>query len=147
MRDHPTAPRPGAAFTLAHLSDAHLTSPGDARPGELANKRILGYLSWRWRRHRVHLPEILERLTADARARAPDHLVITGDLTHLGTPAECLRGLEWLRRCGDPETVTAIPGNHDRYTRAPWAPTVGLWHPYMSGDDGGTGFQIGRAHV
>ena len=46
----PTPTGSDTAFTLAHLSDLHLTSLDDVRPRELLGKRVLGYLSWHWRR-------------------------------------------------------------------------------------------------
>jgi 3',5'-cyclic AMP phosphodiesterase CpdA len=47
-----------------------------------------------------------------------DHLVISGDVTQLGLPAEFAQAraelAPWLAR--GPGRVTVIPGNHDRYT-------------------------------
>jgi 3',5'-cyclic AMP phosphodiesterase CpdA len=131
-------------FTLAHLSDPHLTSLHGARPRQFANKRILGYLSWRRRRRWVHRTEVLDAVVADLRNFAPAHLAITGDLTHVGLPAECEVGLRWLRDLGSGEWVSLVPGNHDRYVADDFDRTVGLWRDYFRGDDGTTDFPFIR---
>ena len=130
------ADRVDGSFALAHLSDPHLTTLLGVRAAELANKRILGYLSWRRRRRRVHLRSVLDALVADVAAHAPDHVAITGDLTHVGLPSECAAAFDWLRGVGTPERVTVVAGNHDRYAAADAARTVDLWREYSRGDDG-----------
>ncbi len=131
---------------FAHLTDLHLTRLDEIEPRELANKRILGYLSWRRRRHAVHRPEILEAMVADLRKQTPDHIAISGDLTQLGLPAECRQARDWLERLGSADHVTVVPGNHDQYVDAPWNQTLGLWHDYMASDPGqptfGNGSQL-----
>ncbi|MDZ7754569.1 MAG: metallophosphoesterase [Gammaproteobacteria bacterium] len=147
--NHSMAPRiteapGGETFTLAHLSDPHLTTLDGVRWPELLGKRLLGYLSWHRHRRHIHLPEVLERLTADIHRQAPDHLVITGDLTQIGTPGEYRQAREWLGRCGEPAAVTVTPGNHDTYAPAPRLATLGLWQAYMTGDDGSITFPFLR---
>jgi 3',5'-cyclic AMP phosphodiesterase CpdA len=124
------------AFTLAHLSDPHLTSLAAVRPGQLANKRILGYLSWRQRRRFVHRADVLAAVVDDLTRQQPDHIAVTGDLTHIGLPAECSDAEAWLERLGDPASVTVVPGNHDRYVADDPASTVDRWRAYRCGDDG-----------
>lgn len=121
-------------FTLAHLSDLHLISPGDLGFSELLNKRILGYFSWRLHRHVSHRREILSALLQDLQAMHMNHTVITGDLTHLGRPVEYSRALEFLHELGPPSDVTVVPGNHDAYIAANWQQTYALWTRYLSGD-------------
>jgi 3',5'-cyclic AMP phosphodiesterase CpdA len=125
-----------ATFTLAHLSDPHLSSPAQASLGELLNKRISGYLSWRLRRRREHRPEVLDALLRDLASTNPDHTVITGDLTHLGLPSEFQKVERWLPSVGSPAEVTLIPGNHDAYVNADWHETFALWADYMASDPG-----------
>ena len=139
--DHaPDSPRfPGGQpvsgrLTFAHVTDAHLTSPDPSGIHELLNKRILGALSWRRRRRHVHRPEVLDALVADLRREAPDHIAITGDLTQIGLPGECAAARAWLDELAPPSAVSLVPGNHDRYARADWSRTVGLWAPFMSPD-------------
>lgn len=119
-------------LTFAHLTDPHLTSLDGVRASELCNKRILGYLSWRFSRRYEHRPEILAALQQDLQRTAPEHLVVSGDLTHLGLPAEFAQALQWLRGLGPPDRVTVIPGNHDAYVRTQWERTFALWWPYMA---------------
>lgn len=121
-------------FVLAHLSDPHLSSLRHLSVRELLNKRALGYLAWLKRRRREHRPEVLTALQRDLETRLPDHLAVTGDLTHLGTPAECQEARIWLESLGSPARVSVVPGNHDTYAPASWAKTVGLWAPYMANE-------------
>ncbi len=123
-------------FRFAHLSDLHLSSPAGVRAGELMNKRLLGYLSWRLRRRAEHAPSILSALVQDLREMELHHIAITGDLTHIGLPTEFQQVREWLERLGSPPDITVIPGNHDTYVRAAWDRTFAVWAPYMTSDDG-----------
>jgi 3',5'-cyclic AMP phosphodiesterase CpdA len=100
------------------------------------NKRMLGYLSWYRRRRHVHRRDVLDALLADLEGVRPDHVAITGDMTHLGTPEECREVADWLPGVGPPAAVTLVPGNHDTYVPEPWSETLGLWDPYMTSDDG-----------
>ena len=125
----------GATYRIAHISDPHLTTLRGIRAGELCNKRILGYLSWLLRRRREHRREVLAALLKDLHGRRPDHVVITGDLTHVGTPRECDEAAQWLREVSAGLPLTLIPGNHDCYTTAPWAETLGKWTEHMAGDE------------
>lgn len=122
-------------WLLAHLSDPHLTSLKRLRRRELMNKRVLGYLSWRQRRRHVHRRDVLDALLDDLKQTRPDHVAITGDMTHLGTPDEFREVAAWLPRVGTPTDVTLVPGNHDTYVPEPWSETLALWMPYMASDD------------
>lgn len=126
---------PAATTRIAHVSDPHLTTLQGIGAGELCSKRILGYLSWRWRRRREHRADVLALLMADLAARAPDQVIVTGDLTHVGTPRECQAARSWLDAIATRAPVTLVPGNHDTYIPMPWADTLGHWAPYMRGDD------------
>lgn len=128
----------GASFSFAHLSDPHLTSLDHVRQRDLFNKRVLGYLSWRSHRRDEHRQHVLEALLRDLRARHVDHTVITGDLTHLGLPAECIEARVWLGHLGTPDAVTVIPGNHDMYAPDRWQETLAHWVPYMKSDGADT---------
>jgi len=55
-------------FTLAHLSDLHLSSLDGVKPRELLSKRMLGYVSWRLRRRHEHRADVLDALRADLHA-------------------------------------------------------------------------------
>lgn len=124
----PAAERP---FVLVHLSDPHFTAGERIRPAELLNKRLYGRLRWKLRRRGEHDFGILDRLRAELDRIRPDHVAVTGDLTHLGLPAECAAALEWLRTLGPPEGVTVVPGNHDTYVRENRRPTIDRWRDYL----------------
>ena len=119
------------AFTLAHLSDLHITPVRVRRPTDFLNKRFLGALSWSLRRRKEYRPEVLAALVDDLHAQGPDHVVITGDLTNIALPDEFSASLPWLQKLGGPQHVSLIPGNHDTYTpgseSSPWA----YWGDYM----------------
>jgi 3',5'-cyclic AMP phosphodiesterase CpdA len=128
-----------AEFTLAHLSDLHLSSLDGVKLRELLSKRMLGYVSWRLRRRHEHRADVLDALRADLQAEHPDHIAVTGDLTHLGLPQEFRDASSWLARLGAPDRITVIPGNHDAYVREPWQETFAQWSAYMRGDNAGEG--------
>lgn len=130
----PDTPGAGERLTFAHVTDPHLTSPAGAAPAELANKRLLGYLSWRRRRRFLHRPEVLAALVDDLRRSGAAQIALTGDLTQVGLPAECDAALRWLEDLAPPSRVSLVPGNHDRYVAAPWGETVGLWRSFMAAD-------------
>jgi 3',5'-cyclic AMP phosphodiesterase CpdA len=124
-------------FTLAHLSDIHLSPMPRARRRELMSKRVLGYVNWHRGRKYVHRREILDLVTRDIAEQAPDHVAVTGDLVNLGLPEEFLRAAEWLHHLGPPDKVTAIPGNHDAYVRMHPEAGTRHWRPYMQANPAG----------
>ncbi|MGV1013517.1 MAG: metallophosphoesterase family protein [Methyloceanibacter sp.] len=124
-------------FTLAHLSDIHLSPMPRARRRDLMSKRILGYVNWHRGRKFVHRREILDLITRDMIERKPDHIAVTGDLVNLGLPEEFLRAAEWLHHLGPPGRVTAIPGNHDAYVRLHPETGTNHWLPFMEANEAG----------
>jgi 3',5'-cyclic AMP phosphodiesterase CpdA len=123
-------------FVLAHLSDPHLGPLPKLNPVELLSKRGLGYLNWLRKRRLIHRPEVLAVLVADLKARAPDHIAVTGDLINLSLSNEFAAARAWLDRLGKPSDVTLVPGNHDAYVRAAAAFARRDWGHYMQGDAG-----------
>ena len=123
-------------YVFAHISDPHLTSLQQVKAQALLSKRLLGYLSWRMHRRAEHRREVLSVLVRDLLDRAPDHIVVTGDLTHLGLPSEFLEVSRWLPELGLPSQVPIVPGNLDAYVKEPWAHTFALWNSYMDSDSG-----------
>jgi len=121
-------------FTFAHLSDPHFTSLDNISWASIANKRAMGYLSWHLHRRSEHRPEILECLIQDLRRHQPDHVVITGDLTHLGLPDEFQQARQWLDTLQTLTDVTVIPGNHESYVTTSFQSTLQLWEPYLKSD-------------
>jgi len=128
-------------FTLAHLSDPHVSPLPRPRAGELAGKRVTGFLSWTFRRNAIHGGPVLGRLNADLQKTAPDHIVVTGDIINISLPDEYTQAQAWLRSLGPPERVTAIPGNHDAYVPIDWQRSIGLWADYMAGAPPGEGMR------
>lgn len=135
----------GSVFTLAHLSDVHLSPlpPVDLRHWNL--KRMLGWLNWQHRRRHVYSRDVLDRLVDDLRAQAPDHIAVTGDLANLGLPVEHEAALAWLGTLGAPEQVTAIPGNHDIYSGIGADPGTGRWLAHMSANTAALDHAIAEA--
>ncbi len=99
---------------IAHLSDVHLLDRHPHRSGA---------------RYRLSTRFVSVGRPLDASARAAklaralevakdaDHVVVSGDLTELGDPAEFEHFAEVLHASGIPaENVTLVPGNHDAYT-------------------------------
>ena len=121
-------------FRLAHFSDPHIAPLPKVRPAQIANKRFLGWLSWKRRRRHVHRREILDALAADLRGQAPDHVVVTGDITNIALPEEFRQAGDWLAALGAADWISVVPGNHDAYVALPWAEGLGTWAAYMSGD-------------
>lgn len=85
------------------------------RRRELASKRVLGYINWQRNRAKAFAAGTTQALLADMQAQSPDHIAVTGDLVNLGLEAEFKNAGRFLTTLGSPETVTAIPGNHDAY--------------------------------
>lgn len=129
----------GTTFVLAHLSDPHIASMSDIRVRQLMNKRLYGYLKWKLRRAAEHLEPILLALQNDLKQTHPDHIAVTGDLTHLSLPTEFRKARQWLQSLGPPTQVTVIPGNHDAYVKTDWNQTFARWTDYMLSDDTGFG--------
>ncbi|MFW2391653.1 MAG: metallophosphoesterase family protein [Methyloceanibacter sp.] len=124
-------------FTLAHLSDVHLSPLPRVKRTDLLSKRLLGYVNWHRGRKFVHRREYLNLLTRDLAERDPDHIAVTGDLINLGLPKEYLRAADWLHHLGNPNDVTAIPGNHDAYVRMHPDTSTRHWQPYMTSNEAG----------
>ena len=100
------------SFSLAHLSDPHLTSLTDIKFSQLANKRILGYLSWLRKRRFVHRREIVDSLVEDLHITRPDHIAVTGD--------------------PDPPWVADGVCRGQTMVRLPWHPGAGHGYPRQS---------------
>lgn len=128
-------PEAESEFVLAHLSDPHIAPLPAPSFGQLASKRIMGFLSWQLRRRKLHKRETLDGLVADLKGQAPSHVAITGDVTNISLPAEFEQAAEWFRAIGPAEWVSVIPGNHDAYVSQPWEDSWQLWADYMSADD------------
>ncbi len=128
--------QPQPAFRIAHLSDPHLAPLPHATVGQLASKRILGFLSWTLRRKHIHLTRALDAVCADIKRGGFDHIALTGDVANISLPAEFDHGAQFLSELGAPTDVTLVPGNHDAYIAVDWNQAWHKWLAYMTGDDG-----------
>ncbi len=124
----------GMLLTLAHLSDPHLPMTSGLSLRHLTLKRTLGYLNWQCRRKDVFSGALVDRLIADIKEHAPDHIAVTGDLVNLGLPMELEAATEWLKELGSGDRVSVVPGNHDIYARFHHDPGVSRWRDYMLSD-------------
>jgi 3',5'-cyclic AMP phosphodiesterase CpdA len=120
--------------TLAHISDPHISCMNAITARELLNKRLFGYLKWKLHRGARHGYSVLSALHADLAKTNPDHIAVTGDLTHLSLSAEFKKARRWLESLGSPSRVTVIPGNHDAYVNTDWHQTMAHWTEYMLSD-------------
>jgi 3',5'-cyclic AMP phosphodiesterase CpdA len=124
--------------TVAHLTDVHLGPFTGFVPRYWNLKRGLGYLNWVRKRRHDHQRAVLDRIVADMARQRPDHIAVTGDLANIGLPQEHIEGLAWLESLGPPGRVTAIPGNHDNYSRIGRDPGTRRWADYMRSDARGS---------
>jgi 3',5'-cyclic AMP phosphodiesterase CpdA len=127
------------SFTIAHLTDPHLSPAPFPGGRELRLKRFLGWVNWKRARQRLNDMDALRRIVADLHAHAPDHIAMTGDAVNLALRSEFQRAAVWMRGLGPEADVSFTPGNHDAYVRdalpslegafAPW--TEGYRFPYL----------------
>jgi 3',5'-cyclic-AMP phosphodiesterase len=97
---------------IAHLSDVHTLERERAAYG------------WGVKFVSIHRPldgearlRKLARALALAKSSGADHVVVSGDLTEMGTRAQFATFAEVLDASGiAPDTITLVPGNHDAYT-------------------------------
>ena len=106
---------------LVHVSDLHLPADLELRWSYLLSKRITGFANLVLRRWRLHSSVLAFQVAEAIRRLAPDHVVVTGDMTNLALRSELSAFRRWLQvlRLG-PERVTVLAGNHDAYTRRAW---------------------------
>lgn len=103
---------------IVHISDIHVAC-WTADVSVLCDKRILGLLNYTLRR-RPHLhPRYLKNALLHLRLLGPDLVVVSGDLTCVGTPQEFNRALMALAPLSGKLNyeVVYVPGNHDAYVR------------------------------
>ncbi len=115
-----TQPDPGdRELRIAHLSDPHLFAPWALRPWHALDKRLLGGINALVRRRKIHRREITVAALEAVAGLAPDHVVVSGDVSTVGAEVELRAFWQGLARAGlDPRDVTVLPGNHDAYLRS-----------------------------
>ena len=122
-------------FTLAHFSDLHLGPlPSGAALRDFRPKRLLGALSWHYRRKKLHNPEIVEALLRGIHASSPDHVAFTGDAANIASPLEFPLLRKWMDRLGAPDWLSYTPGNHDAYVHVAYEKSLKFFEPFMTSD-------------
>ncbi len=101
---------------IAHLSDLHVLDLENVRARDFFSKRAVGGTNLLTGRRNSHPLELAERLIEDVTRIAPDHVVVTGDVTNLSLPGEFQRATRLLQPLWGYDKLTVIPGNHDCYT-------------------------------
>ena len=61
------------------------------------------FSNWR-HRHRIHRGDVLQRIVADMKAQAPDHIAVTGDLVNISLAGEYVPARTCLNRSGRRQT-------------------------------------------
>ncbi len=86
-----------------------------------------------------------DKIVADIKTQAPDHILVSGDLINIGLPQEYRAALAWLNTIGPPDRVSVVPGNHDAYLAAQATTGLALWSAFMTDDAFGRSLDIPRA--
>jgi hypothetical protein len=151
---------PTRPLRIVQISDVHLWRY-TVNPVHLLNKRAIGVLDLlRGRAGKFQLDR-LDDVVAQIQSIAPDHLLITGDLTTTALPAEFDAALRELGELlVEPERVSVVPGNHDRYTRhsmrsrtfekffGPYMPSTSFpWIRRIDEETGVLGLDPTRSHI
>jgi 3',5'-cyclic AMP phosphodiesterase CpdA len=121
-------------FTIAHLSDTHLSPAPFPSLTEMRLKRFMGFVNWKRGRERLNDMPMLARLVADLRARNPDHVAMTGDIVNIALAIEFHRAVVWMRTLGDARDVSFTPGNHDAYVKDAMEGLARSFAPWTAGD-------------
>lgn len=123
-----------AEIRFAHLSDWHATTLAGGGFDRFRGKRLSGWASWALGRRRHHAPGILEAAIRDVRSHSLDHVLLTGDLTHISLEREFEAAAAQLATLGPPDRVFLVPGNHDCYVATDPARAWDHWAGYLRGD-------------
>lgn len=94
-------------YTIVHITDVHIGSDRAGRPAEAIFSDMLDAIN----EIAADVPDP-QKGGESIEMPAPAFILITGDLTHAGTPEEFRAFVEALDRCILPTFV--CPGNHDR---------------------------------
>lgn len=122
-------------FTLAHFSDLHLGPlPRGAAFHAFRPKRVIGAMSWHFRRKHLHRVDVAEALMQSVKAASPDHVAFTGDAANIASPLEFPHLRAWIDRLGPPDWISYVPGNHDAYVKVAHEKSLAFFAPFMQGD-------------
>lgn len=103
---------------IAHLSDVHILG-ARGRPVSAAEELTTRFVSFGRSMDPAPRRRALAGALAAARERGAGHVVISGDLTEVGSDPQFEALAEILHESRvDPDRLVLVPGNHDAYTRA-----------------------------
>lgn len=104
---------------IAHFSDLHVLALDGVSAGRFFNKRVTGLLNLRLKRSHKHRTGHVRAVAREITRARIDHVAITGDMTNLALDEEfkAVRNLLEVELGLLPEQISAVPGNHDLYTR------------------------------
>ena len=128
------------SFTIAHITDPHLSPAPPPLGADFRLKRFMGYVNWKRGREGLNDMALLARIVADLRAQRPNHIAVTGDLVNIAMPAEFRRAAAWMETFGNPKDVSFVPGNHDAYVRTALPMLKTTFEPWTAGDSGSSGY-------
>jgi Icc protein len=104
----------GASMRIAHITDLHLVEYQYRRRSAGARLRLQYLNTGRSIDAESRCQRVVQALRS---ARTSDHILVTGDLTEDGIPAQFEVLAQVLADAGvNPDRVTLVPGNHDFYS-------------------------------
>ncbi len=123
---------------IAHFSDLHVLALHGVPTHRFLNKRFTGWVNLRVKRGHIHRPAHVRAVAREITRAKVDHVVITGDLTNLALEQEfvAVRTLLEEHLGLDPKQISAVPGNHDLYTRGAMRDQrfTRYFHDYVASD-------------
>jgi 3',5'-cyclic AMP phosphodiesterase CpdA len=123
---------------IAHFSDLHVLALDGVGARRFLNKRFTGWVNLRVKRAHKHRPSHVRAVAREIARAKVDHVVITGDLTNLALEQEFVAVRELLEEeLGlGPDQISAVPGNHDLYTRGAMRDRrfTRYFHDYVASD-------------
>lgn len=123
---------------IAHFSDLHVLALEGVSAHRFLNKRFTGWVNLRVKRAHKHRPAHVRAVAREITRANVDHVVITGDLTNLALEQEFVAVRELLEEHLGlaPAQISAVPGNHDLYTRGAMRDRrfTTYFHDYVASD-------------
>jgi len=123
---------------IAHFSDLHVLALDGVPPQRFLNKRFTGWVNLKVKRSHKHRPTHVRAVAREIKRANVDHVVITGDLTNLALDQEfvAVRTLLETELALRPDQISAVPGNHDLYTRGAMRDQrfTKYFHDYVASD-------------
>lgn len=105
---------------IVHLSDVHVQIDYRRLPlRRYGWRRAVAQLEWvglRRARRFENALGVLQQIVREIQELAPDHVLLSGDLTALAVEEEFACARAALGPLWRPQQLSLVPGNHDRYT-------------------------------